>query len=164
MKPDILYNLETKRTKIFSEEYDVIYSGNLRGVTHISGKAIIYSGIENFQILKIEQFLKNKLQQEIEILVKKYTEFLRVKYDKISIRKTKTRWGSCSSKGNLSFNLYLILLPYHIVEYVVVHEVCHLVEMNHSHKFWLLVKSLYPNYREARQYIKLVIKNGQLKC
>lgn len=75
-------------------------------------------------------------------------------YNKITIRSQKTRWGSCSSKGTLSFNWRLMLAPPAILDYVVVHELCHLTHMNHSAEFWNLVESVFPNYRAARKWLK----------
>lgn len=74
--------------------------------------------------------------------------------ERISIRDQKTRWGSCSARGTLSFNWRLMLAPPAILDYVVVHELCHLTYMNHSPAFWEKVESVYPDYRAARQWLK----------
>lgn len=73
---------------------------------------------------------------------------------KVSIRDQRTRWGSCSSKGSLSFNWKLYLAPPQCLDYVVVHELCHLVEMNHSPAFWSLVESIMPDYRTWKKWLK----------
>lgn len=75
-------------------------------------------------------------------------------YKRITIRDQKTRWGSCSAKGTLSFNWRLMLAPPAILDYVVVHELCHLTHMNHSAAFWQAVESVYPDYRTARKWLK----------
>lgn len=75
-------------------------------------------------------------------------------YDRITIRDQKTRWGSCSARGTLSFNWRLMLAPPAILDYVVVHELCHLTHMNHSAAFWQAVESVYPDYRNARKWLK----------
>jgi predicted metal-dependent hydrolase len=77
-----------------------------------------------------------------------------VKYGKVTVRHQTSRYGSCSSKGNLSFNCVLVLCPDWILDYVVVHELCHLKQMNHSAAFWAEVGALMPNYREAREWLK----------
>ena len=80
-----------------------------------------------------------------------------ISYGMISIREQKTRWGSCSSKGNLNFNWKLILMPEEILDYVVVHELAHRKEMNHSRAFWAIVEQVLPDYQERRDWLK---KNG----
>ena len=77
-----------------------------------------------------------------------------VTYNRITIREQKTRWGSCSSRGTISYNWHLILLPENILDYVVVHELCHLLEMNHSPRFWSQVEKILPDYRERRNWLK----------
>lgn len=80
------------------------------------------------------------------------------KYNRISIRNQKTRWGSCSKKGNLNFNYKIALLPKQLADYIVVHELCHLQEFNHSPKFWNLVARMYPNYLAARKELRKIGK------
>lgn len=82
-----------------------------------------------------------------------------VDYGRISIRHQKTRWGSCSTKGNLNFNCLLMLAPEDVRDYVVVHELCHRKEMNHSSAFWAEVAGVVPDYREKERWLK---ENGPL--
>ena len=77
-----------------------------------------------------------------------------VKYKKVAIRNQKTRWGSCSKSGNLNFNYKVAFLPKEQMNYVIVHEICHLIEFNHSRKFWAEVERAIPNYREIRKVIR----------
>ena len=77
-----------------------------------------------------------------------------VDYGRITIREQKTRWGSCSSKGNLNFNWKLVLLDPELLDYVVVHELAHRREMNHSKNFWKIVEAELPDYRERRRRLK----------
>ena len=86
--------------------------------------------------------------------VKHFAPMIGVTYGGITIRSQRTRWGSCSSKGNLNFNCLLMLLPPEIIDYVVVHELCHRKEMNHSPKFWVQVERILPNYRILKQQLK----------
>ena len=83
-----------------------------------------------------------------------FAKILGVSYFGITIRCQKTRWGSCSSKGNLNFNCLLMLCPEEIRDYVVVHELCHRKEMNHSSRFWNLVGSVIPDYRRREKWLK----------
>jgi predicted metal-dependent hydrolase len=74
---------------------------------------------------------------------------------KISIKNQKTRWGSCSGKRNLSFNYKLLFLPENLRDYIIIHELCHLKEMNHSKSFWNLVAEKVPDYKALRRQIRL---------
>ena len=71
--------------------------------------------------------------------------------NRITIRNQKTRWGSCSKKGNVNFNYKIVLLPEKLAEYIIVHEICHLGEFNHSANFWNLVAQTVPDYKEKRK-------------
>lgn len=75
---------------------------------------------------------------------------------RVAIRNQKSRWGSCSKKGNLNFNYRIVLLPAHLADYVIVHELCHIGEFNHSRKFWVLVAQAAPDWRRHRAELKRV--------
>lgn len=78
------------------------------------------------------------------------------KFNKINIKNQKTRWGSCSKRGNLNFNYKIALLPPRLADYIVVHELCHLGEFNHSYKFWNLVAKTMPDYLDRRKELKRI--------
>ncbi len=92
----------------------------------------------------------NLAQSRIEYFNKDYG----FKFNKINIKNQKTRWGSCSRKGNLNFNYKIVLLPKQLADYIIVHELCHLKEFNHSRKFWNLVANIMPNYLEIRSELR----------
>lgn len=83
-----------------------------------------------------------------------YAPLVGVSYGRITIRCQRSRWGSCSSKGNLNFNYLLMLAPPEVLDYVVVHELCHRKEMNHSPRFWAEVERVMPDYRIQKQWLK----------
>ena len=98
--------------------------------------------------------LKERAKQYIPQRVEYWAEIIGVKYNSVSIRAQKTRWGSCSSRGNLNFNWRLLLMPERVMDYVIVHELAHRREMNHSAAFWQIVETYLPDYRERRQWLK----------
>lgn len=104
--------------------------------------------------IKEIQTLADQALKVIPPKVADYAKLLNVSYGKITIRNQKTRWGSCSSKGNLNFNCLLMLMPNEVIDYVVVHELCHRIEMNHSQAFWNLVESILPDYKQQREWLK----------
>ena len=97
---------------------------------------------------------KKYARKIFEAKVAYYNQFTGGNYTSIAIRDQKTRWGSCSGRGTLSFNWRLILAPPEILDYVVVHELCHLTHMNHSKEFWKLVESVIPDYKLKRKWLK----------
>ncbi len=86
--------------------------------------------------------------------VEYYANLLNVTIGRITIREQKTRWGSCSSKGNLNFNWRLMLAPEEVRDYVVLHEVAHRKEMNHSEDFWEIVGTTMPDYERRKQWLE----------
>jgi predicted metal-dependent hydrolase len=80
-----------------------------------------------------------------------FNQAYQFKVGKISVRKQKTRWGSCSAQGNLNFNYKILLLPAEMADYIIVHELCHLQELNHSPRFWQLVAQEIPNYKQIKK-------------
>lgn len=103
-------------------------------------------------------FLESKYRRAAQEYVPRRVAFYQTlvggAYKKIVIREQKTRWGSCSGRGTLSFNWRLMLAPPKVLDYVVVHELCHLLHMNHSKDFWNAVERVMPDYREYRNWLK----------
>jgi predicted metal-dependent hydrolase len=93
------------------------------------------------------------VRELVSMLVEEEATELGVRYERIEIRDQRTRWGSCSTRGTLSFNWRLVLAPLDVLDYVVVHELCHLLEPNHSRRFWRLVESRRPNWRAQRDWL-----------
>ncbi len=102
----------------------------------------------------LESYLRGLARQQIEETVNSEAQRMRVRPSSIIIRDQKTRWGSCSNRGTLSFNWRLIMVPPTVLEYVVIHELAHMIEPNHSADFWSVVAQYYPAYKEARSWLR----------
>ena len=97
---------------------------------------------------------KNKALVLAKNRIEHFNKIYNFSYQKIGIRNQKTRWGSCSKKGNLSFNYKIIFLPEKMADYIIVHELCHLSEFNHSKNFWRLVAKTLPDYLAIRRDLR----------
>ncbi|PIR03297.1 MAG: hypothetical protein COV60_01105 [Candidatus Magasanikbacteria bacterium CG11_big_fil_rev_8_21_14_0_20_43_7] len=98
------------------------------------------------------QSCKARALQFVHERLRHYSEHYGYEYQRVSIKKMSSRWGSCSSEGNLSFHYRLLFLPLELADYVIVHELCHLKELNHSQRFWRQVRETVPDYRK-RKYV-----------
>ena len=97
---------------------------------------------------------QQKILEKIAGRVSHYEKVMGLSCNKITVRDQKTRWGSCSSKGNLNLNYKLAYMPQKILDYVVVHELAHLRHMDHSREFWALVETYLPDFKECRKWLK----------
>jgi hypothetical protein len=105
---------------------------------------------KNLDYLKYKNQATNLVKERLEY----FNQFYNYKYGRVVIRNQKTRWGSCSRKGNLNFNYKIALLSPKAADYIIVHELCHLKEFNHSGKFWDLVAQAVPDYKEIRSSLR----------
>jgi predicted metal-dependent hydrolase len=102
----------------------------------------------------------------IKELVHKFSSKLNVNVNKVYFKKMKSRWGSCSSRKNISINVYLNYLPEKLIEYVVFHEMAHLVELNHSKKFWSIISSKFKDYKNLENELSIywfAVKDSLIK-
>ncbi len=106
--------------------------------------------------LRVKDYRENKEAARGRALARlsHFNQFYNLKVGKVFIRNQKSRWGSCSSKGNLNFNYKIAMLPSELSDYIIVHELCHLAQMNHSKNFWSLVEQQIPNYKNLRAELK----------
>ena len=102
----------------------------------------------------LEKRYKNAARAQFEMRAAHYRQLTGGHYTSITVRDQKTRWGSCSSRGTLSFNYRLIFAPPVILDYVVVHELCHLTHMNHSKDFWDMVAGIMPEHKTYRRWLR----------
>ena len=132
---------------LFIKNNRVKFKGDRLIITSPSGSKV--SAEEMF-----ENWLKKLAKKSLVERVYKIANGPGFKIGKINIRGQKTRWGSCSTSGNLSFNYNLLRFRKEIIDYVIIHELCHLREMNHSEKFWMLVEKFCPDYKVLRRELK----------
>ncbi|NQY88318.1 MAG: M48 family metallopeptidase [Colwellia sp.] len=104
---------------------------------------------------QLEQYFKQQAQQMIPLKVAIYAQLTSLTPTSIKIRRYRSRWGSCNNRGELSFNYLLMMLPIEVINYVVIHELCHLEYLNHSQEFWQLVAKYFPQHVQAKQWIKI---------
>ena len=107
---------------------------------------------------RVKAFFKIQAMLHLHQATDRYAAALGKPYGKITLRDTTSRWGSCSSQGNINYSWRLIMAPPDVLNYVVAHEVAHLAEMNHSAQFWAVVERLYPDYAEQRVWLR---KHGE---
>lgn len=128
--------------------------GARRGVWVEDGE-ILVSGLPEHVGRRTADFLKTEAKRLIAPRAQDMAARLGRKPGRITVKDTKSRWGSCSSSGDLAFSWRLVLAPEQILDYVVAHEVAHLVQMNHSPAFWAVVESLVGDHRPARRWLKV---------
>ena len=121
-------------------------------------KIIAPGASETFE-MRIKRFLKKQAYAAFEEAVERHCEILGVKASRISVKDTRSRWGSCASNGNLSFSWRVICAPPDVLDYLAAHECAHLLEMNHSDRFWHHVERCRPDWRVQRKWLKA---NGAL--
>lgn len=145
-----------KKEKWIYRQYTMLQK---RGNSHFEikkGETISFRG-KSIQVedpVKTKKWLIEEARKEIHKKAMYFSEQIGVTYNRIAIREQRTRWGSCSTKSNLNFNWKLILMPEEILNYVIIHELIHLIEMNHSSRFWNLVGYYCPKYKEYKAWLK----------
>jgi predicted metal-dependent hydrolase len=140
----------------------IVHWSTIRGLTRATtdpkGEPILaVSGEVSAVTRRVTDFLKREALKDLNAAVDRHTAALGIPARKVTVRDTASRWGSCSSKGHLSFSWRLIMAPPLVLDYLAAHEVAHLKEMNHSHRFWALTHRLCPKTEEAEAWLK---RNG----
>ncbi|MCZ7494815.1 M48 family metallopeptidase [Rhizobium sp. SA279] len=135
------------------------HTGSLRGLTHVTkdadGMAVLkVSGAPEHLRRRIATFLKKEAKADLERLVAVHARTAGRPVRSISMKDTRSRWGSCSHDGNLSFSWRIVMAPEKVIDYLAAHEVAHLSEMNHGPKFWALCEKLCPHTEEAKSWLK----------
>ncbi len=145
---------------IFGKDYIIQYVDNLQFALHLKNQLLQVANDQSKYIKPLLKHLIIKMAKEFfSVHVAKWASIMGVKYNRISIKNTISRWGSCSSLGNLNFNWKLAFAPVEIIEYIVIHELSHLRYLNHSVDFWNEVRKYCPEYKKHKKWLR---DNAQL--
>jgi predicted metal-dependent hydrolase len=138
---------------------EIPIEGHLRQIVPAQGRRVVLdvdevAVPEDAVARRLERFLKERARDRLVDAADHYADVLGKSYNKITLRDTRSRWGSCSSHGALMFSWRLILAPPGVLQYVAAHEVAHLAEMNHSAKFWAQVERIHGPYSGPRHWLR----------
>ncbi|MCH6267183.1 M48 family metallopeptidase [Neobacillus citreus] len=162
--------LDGPQEKVYEHGESFLYLGNTYPIEIIEDVTImqehvqfkedrLYIYVKQHDLEKIQQALKRFYYQQCKALVEKsissYQSHFKTKPRGIRITDSKTTWGTCDSKLQLTFNWRLAMAPQEVIDYVVVHEMCHMVHLNHDRSFWRLVGKLMPDYKEKEDWLTL---------
>lgn len=139
---------------VLGETLTLHHHEGLRGRVERRGDALHATCHADALPKRVEGWLKAQLREAIVEEASRMAAQAGVRFKRITVRDTSSRWGSCSSEGNLSFCWRLVFAPREILSYLIAHEVAHLREMNHSPAFWRIVAQLYPDYKRAKKWLK----------
>lgn len=144
---------ENSTVPFLGNQLTLTFGTHKRGVKHNKESVILPDNCSDIKSA-LRKWYKNIAKDLITEEVINITGQIGVKFNRIFIKEQKTRWGSCSGKNNLNFNWKIVLTEPELLKYLVIHEVCHLVHMNHSKKYWNLVEQYDPNYRLHRKRLQ----------
>lgn len=137
----------------------VVHRADRRGTVWVeetaSGPEIHVAGDPAFTARRIRDFLRREAKADLEGATKRYAAALGVQVTRVTLRDQSSRWGSASSTGAISYSWRLILAPPHVLDYLAAHEVAHLREMNHSARFWRIVRDLCPDFEVAKAWLRV---------
>lgn len=148
--------INLKKFLLYGNQYSLKLA-NVKKIQTSSQDMCIYmpSSTENEKILqKLKNWFKKTAKTILEERLNYISSIIKIKPNQFRISDSKGRWGACNSKGTISLNYRVIMLPPQIIDYVIIHELCHLIEMNHSKRFWTLVSSFMQNMEVQKQNIK----------
>lgn len=132
-----------------------IIEGNERKTQFLNDALFIKKNLDEIKRLRVlEKFLKSYCSEIIQNRLNYFSNLMQLAPNSVKFANAKKRWGSCDSLGNISFNWRIIMLPPVLIDYIIIHEFAHLIEMNHSSSFWEIVASIMPNWKENRELLK----------
>ncbi|MGQ3675013.1 M48 family metallopeptidase [Xanthobacter sp. TB0139] len=156
--PDVVPFVAGAMVPLRGVPHRIIHEPDKRGTVwrgEMNGPTLHVAGEEPHIARRIGDFLKREARQDLVEAVGRHAAALEVKIGRITLRDTASRWGSCSSRGDLSFSWRLILAPPSVLDYLAAHEVAHRLELNHSPHFWRLVEQIFPAREEAEAWLRV---------
>lgn len=141
------------KTVLFQGQEVEIVAGKGRAVRFLDGQILVPPRPETVAP-RLAAFYKTEARTRLAAASDHYAAQLGVTYGRLTLRDTRSRWGSCSSAGNLMYSWRLIMAPPDVLNYVAAHEVSHLLEMNHSPAYWTVVAKIFPNFKAPRQWLR----------
>ncbi len=139
------------------------YDANIKNFNYLFNDNVLLVETSDFKDFSDEEifftWLKEEATNYIPLKIKEFSEIYNFDYNSVRIKNLTSRWGSCSIKRNLTFNSKLMYFGTDVIDYVIIHELCHLKEMNHSNKFWNLVKEIMPDYKKHKIKLTQPIHN-----
>ena len=144
---------EGDEISVFGKIYKICHENKHKG-TRFEGDLLKVGGDKVFLHRRVKDFLKKEAVDKLAEISIKTAEKIGVKIASVTVKDTTSRWGSCSTKGNINYNWRIVLAPKEVIDYLVCHEVSHLKHPNHSTDFWSTVESLCPSYKDSRNWLK----------
>lgn len=138
----------------FGEKYKITHENNHKG-TCFEGSLLKVGGDKHFLHRRVKDFLKKEAVDRLAEISLQKAHIIDAKIASVSVKDTKSRWGSCSTKGNINYNWRIVMAPKDVIDYLVCHEVSHLKHPNHSTDFWNTVESLCPSCKDSRRWLKI---------
>jgi len=140
---------------ILGKKYEVRQIAGIKRI-EVSKNEIIYpiSWEKSIFIHRLEKFLREQAKTILEQRIEYFAELMQIDYNSFSVKNYKARWGCCSKKGDIIINYKAIMLPHYIIDYILIHELSHLFEFNHSSKFYQIVASVMSSWKKARKDLK----------
>lgn len=143
-----------EKISVFGKEYTIAHDDKHKG-TCFENDILKVGGDKSFLHRRVKDFLKKEAVDKLAEISLAKAQKIGVKVASVSVKDTKSRWGSCSTKGNINYNWRIVLAPLDVIDYLVCHEVSHLKHPNHSTLFWKTVEELCPCYQESRKWLKV---------
>lgn len=156
-KLDWIKNQINKELKSLSQEKEVLYLGKYYKIQKENSFFSVYLDRVYLRVEKVEELESWFLEEAKRVILERYNHLIskfNLRAKEIRIKKLKSAWGICYSTKKITINSLLLGAPIEVIDYVIIHELCHLIHMNHSKEFWALVKNCCPNYKELKLWLK----------